>query len=222
MRSASGRYSLSYFPDIKPQIDLRVYDYDRYYIPRRLRIPLRTLAEVINIENNEVPDYLNGRIRHLTMFPGAAYHSSAQVTGLRGRVVRDGEPMRWAYVSARLPLTGNVIARTRGDDRGEFLLILPPEAAPASDLTAQLDIDVSIAGPASVPVPGSAGLPEQDPWWDLPIEELPPIGAVDEVSNGSSVPLGYVTALSTLRTIQFSVGRLLTGRDEVDFEFALP
>ncbi|MFV2033007.1 MAG: hypothetical protein ACC663_10970, partial [Gammaproteobacteria bacterium] len=117
LRDSSGRYSLVYYPGIQDQLDLRVYDYDRYYVPRRLRIPLLTLAEVLTIEADEVVDYFTGRVRTVVMFPGAAYHGHSRQTGIRGRVIRDDEPMRWVYVEA-IDLTSNqVIARTRGDDR---------------------------------------------------------------------------------------------------------
>lgn len=222
MRSSSGRYSLSYFPTIREQVDVRIHDYGRRYIPRRLRVPLRTLAEVEAIEAAESTDYLEGRMRTITLFPGAAYYHSSCATGLRGRVVRDGEPMRWAFVEARLPDGGATVARTRGDDRGEFLLLLSPDAVPGSELNPTLDIEVSIAGPAAPPVPPSPALPEQDSLWDLPLEELPPFNVADNVSNGESVPPGYVTALSTVRTVQFIVGRVLTGRDEEDFDFVMP
>lgn len=218
-RSASGRYSLSYFTGIQTHVDLRILDDARTYVPRRLRVPLRTLTEVLDDEAAEVADYLQGRVRQVTLFAGAAYPCHSTASGLYGRVLRNGEPLRWAYVSARLP-GGAPVAMARGDDRGEFLLVLPPEAAPASDLTTSLDIEISIAGPALVPV--SPALAQQDEFWDLPLEQVPPAGVVDEVSSGAAVPEGYVTALSTVRTVPFVVGRLLTGRDEPDFNFVLP
>lgn len=220
-RSASGRYSLSYFPGIQTHVDLRMLDDARTYVPRRLRVPLRTLAEVLDDEAAAVADYLQGRVRQVTLFAGAAYPCHSTASGLYGRVLRNGEPMRWAYISARLP-GGAPVAQARGDDRGEFLLVLPPEAAPASDLTTRLDIEISIAGPALAPVPVSPAVAQQDGLWDLPLEQVPAAGVVDEVSSGAAVPEGYVTALSTVRTVPFVVGRLLTGRDEPDFDFVLP
>lgn len=222
IRSTSGRYSLSYFPTIREQVTLRIYDYGRHYVPRRLRIPLHTLSEVLAMEDAENPDYIRGRVRRVALFPGAGYHPPSNITALRGRVIRDGEPMRWTYIDARLPDGGPRIARARGDDRGEFLLMLPPDAMPASDLSTTLDIDVSVAGPAVAPTPPSTEVADQDPWWDLPVEEVPPIGAVDDVSPGETVPAGYVTTPSATRTVEFVVGRVLTGRDVADFDFVVP
>lgn len=222
MRSAAGRYSLGYFPAIRDRITLRIYDRGRHYVPRRLQMPLRTLDQVLAMEEAEDPDYLSGRLRRVALFPGAGYHPPSNITALRGRVVRDGVPMRWAYVDARLPDGGPRVARARGDDRGEFLLMLPPDAMPASDLTSTLDIDLSVAGPATAPTPPSAEVADQDPWWDLPVEEVPPIGTPDDVSPGQTIPAGYATALSTVRTVPFVVGRVLTGRDVADFDFVMP
>jgi hypothetical protein len=222
MRSAAGRYSLGYVPTLRERVTLRIHDRGRHYVPRRLQVPLRTLTEVLALEAAEDPDYLHGRLRRIAMFPGAGYHPPSHITALRGRVLRDGEPMRWAYVEARLPDGGPRVARARGDDRGEFLLMLPPEAMPASELTSLLDIELSIAGPATVPTPPSAAVADQDPWWDLPVEVVPAFDDADDVSPGESVPAGYVTALSTVRTLRFELGRVLTGREVADFEFVMP
>jgi len=222
MRGASGRYSLSYHPGIREQVTLRIYDHGRHYVPRRMRLPLRTLADVLAGEASENPNYMDGRTRQISLFPGAGYDAPSNITALRGRVVRDGKPMRWAYIDAHLPGGGAPVARARGDDRGEFFLMLPPNAVPASDLPPTFDIGLSVAGPATVPVPAQPSLPEQDPWWDLPVEEVPPPGDVDNVSNGASFPAGYVTALSTVATVAFVVGRVLTGREVADFDFVMP
>ncbi len=221
-RDISGRYSLIYFPGIKDQIDLRVYDYDRNYIPRRMRIPLLTLAQVLAIEVNETSDYLGGRSRRIAMFPGAAYHAHSKATGMRGRVMRNGEPMRWAYVEASDISDNSFIARTRGDDRGEFLLLLPSLAFQASDLDDSFDVRISIAGPATAPVASTPDLPGQDRFWDLPMEIVPAIGTPDNISNGESHPSDHVTALSAVRNVNFQFGRVLNGRDVADFEFSLP
>ena len=222
LRSTAGNYSLVYYPGIQDQLDLRVYDYDRHYIPRRLRVPLLTLEQVLTIEENEDPDYFAGRQREVSMFPGAAYHGQSRQTGIRGRVLRDGEPMRWAYVEAIDLISDEVIARTRGDDRGEFLLLLPSHALQASDLSDSFDVRISIAGPAVAPVPPTPDIAAQDSFWDLPLEDVPAVGLVDNVSNGESLPSGYTTAPSAVRTVSFQIGRVLNGRDEADFEFSLP
>jgi len=181
-----------------------------------------TLQEVLSIEENEQSDYFSGRIRKVVMFPGASYQFNSMATGLRGRVLRNGEPMRWAYIEATDPVSEDLIIRTRGDDRGEFLLALPPHAARAGDLNATYDIRISIAGPSVVPVSDTPELQGLDNYWDLPIEELPPAGMPDNVASGESIPDDYVISPSAVRIVTFQVGRILTGREEADFEFSLP
>ncbi len=222
LRSSSGRYSLVYYPGIQDHVDLRIFDYGRHYVPRRLQVPLLTLEQVLTIEDNEDPDYFSGRLRNITMFPGAAYCGPSRQTGICGRVMRDGEPMRWTYVEAIDLVSDEVIARTRGDDRGEFLLLLPSHAVQASDLSDSFDVRISVAGPAVAPIPAMPDVAAQDSFWDLPQEEVPAVGLVDNVSNGESLPNGYVVALSAVRTVSFQIGRVLNGRDEADFEFSLP
>jgi hypothetical protein len=52
--------------------------------------------------------------------------------------------MRWAYIEARDIVSNSIVARARGDDRGEFLLILPSLAAQASELNSTLDVRVNL------------------------------------------------------------------------------
>ena len=181
-----------------------------------------TLADIVDIEENEVENYLEGRVRDVIMFPGAAYDCLSKVTGLRGKVERNDRPMRWAYIEARDIVSNSIVARARGDDRGEFLLILPSLAAQASELNSTLDVRVSIAGPELEAVTGSPDLMANDRYWDLPLEELPSLGEVDNVSSGESFPTGFVTALSAVRIVSFQLGRLLTGREIADFDFSFP
>ncbi|MGR9117362.1 MAG: hypothetical protein ACU85E_16525 [Gammaproteobacteria bacterium] len=223
-RHNSGRYTLLYYSGINDVTDLRLYDYGRYYVPRRLRIPLLSLEDVLNIEQNEFHDYYTGRVHRPALFPGAAYDISARATGLRGRVLRDGEPMRWAVVAARLPGSGTVVGRARGDDRGEFLLLLSPTSTPAGDLDASgtVQVEVIIAGPNVVPTPDTPELPSQDNLWDLPLEQLPAPDMPDDVSSGEVLPPGYVVSTTATRNIDFLLGRMMTGVDVADFVFTLP
>lgn len=223
-RHGSGRFSLLYYEGISSQIDIRFYDHYRYYVPRRLRVPLQSIETVLDIEANEDRDYLIGRVRRPVLFPGAAYDIGNTITGLRGRVMRDGEPMRWSIVEARLPVSDTLVGRARGDDRGEFLLLLAPTAAPEGDLDASglIEVEVAIAGPETVPTPDSPDVPAQDLYWDLPLEELPLPGDPDPISPGIDLPTGYVMAPSAERSVQFQLGRIMTGREVDDFVFTLP
>jgi hypothetical protein len=140
------------------------------------------------------------------MFPGAAYDVSVTATGVRGRVLRNNLPMRWARVEARLAGSNVIVGRAHGDDRGEFLLLIGSEAIPGAVLPTALDVDVAIFGPAAVPVPATPGLPEIDPLWDLPLESASAPGAADPVLAGETLPAGYTATVS--RTLSLALGRL--------------
>jgi hypothetical protein len=120
-------------------------------------------------------------------------------------------------VEATLPGNGARVGRAHGDDRGEFLLLLDPAAAPAVELTNPLEVRVAVSGPATAPVPATPDRPAADPLWDLPLEELPPPGSPDPVSAGDAVPAGFVTSLTATRIVDFRLGRLISGDD---FQFA--
>ncbi len=106
--------------------------------------------------------------------PPAAF--SARSTGIRARVLRDGAPLRWTRVEARLESGGFLVGRAHGDDRGEFLLVLDPRAAPAAELVDPLEVRVTVFAPAMAPAPMPATLPAEDFLWDLPLEILPAAG----------------------------------------------
>ena len=223
-RHNAGKFTLLFYNGIPAEIDLRIYDHSRHYVPRRLRVPLRTLAQVQETEAEEALDYMFGRVRRPVLFPGAAYDIGETVTGLRGRVLRDDEPMRWCAIEARLPVSRALVGRARGDDRGEFLLVITPSAAPEGDLDAsgRLEVEVSIAGPSTPPLASTADLADLDDLWDLPLEIVPPPGDTDDVSTGIALPPDYVIAPTAVRNVEFELGRMLTGRDIANFEFALP
>jgi hypothetical protein len=217
-RHPSGRYALVFRPGTGPHVDLRVYDHWRYYVPRRLRAPLLTEAEIEQPENSDHPL----RRRRLALFPGAAYDLVGKATGLRGSVTRDGETMRWAYVDAFSMDTFSLIGRARADDRGEFLLLIWPEAAPETDLSRTIPALVSISGPVEPPEPDSEDIPALDDLWDLPLEVLPGADTEDDVSSGESYPEGYAAAPASVLRVDFEIGRILTGIDVAPFDFLLP
>ena len=221
VRHPSGRYSLHYYTGVADRVDVRIYDLGRHYVPRRLRVPIVSLDDVLDREADEIGDYLAGRARFPMLFPGAAYALS-RVTGLRGRVVRDGVPERWAVLEARLPTDATtVVARARADDRGEFVLVVPPQAVPASDLSPTLDLAVSVWAPATPAVPTHPGVPTADPYWDAPLEEIVNPIATDAVSAGTQVPATFV-ASATVSNVTLRLDRLLTSREVGDLIFTPP
>ncbi|EAR22017.1 hypothetical protein [Nitrococcus mobilis] len=215
-RHDSALHVLLYHPSLADHVDLRIYDHVRRYVPRRFRLPL------LSQEVAESQPYTH-RVRRPVLFPGAAYDVSERATGLRGRVLRSDKPMRWARIEAWLPDTETLVGRAQGDDRGEFLLLLAPGAAPASEFTGRdLEVRVDVFGPETPPAPIPTDLPDQDPFWDLSLELAPTPGEDDPVSAGGSRPEGYVAAASASRIVSFRLGRLRTGIEEENFVFTLP
>lgn len=213
-RHDSCLYALLYQPGLGESVDVRIYDHRRRYVPRRIQVPLLSLA-VAEPEPPAVRPPTGHRVRRPVLFPGAAYPVGERSTGLRGRVLRGGEPMRWVRVEATLD--GVRVGRAHGDDRGEFLLLLEPAAAPRVELSDPVDVRVTVSGPAAAPVPAAPELPGGDPLWDLPLEPLPAPGDPDPVSAGDAFPASYVSTLTSTRVVPFRLGRLISGDD---FQFA--
>jgi hypothetical protein len=212
----SNLFSVRYQPGITSPIDLRAFDlpvekpkYDPKYdrrriVPRRLRIPVLSVTDVENQERIDRQEFRR-RIRRPVFFPGAAYDASVTATALRGRVVRNNKPMRWARVVARLGGPGLIIGRAHGDDRGEFLLLINSNAVTGSSLPNPLNINVSVSGPTAVPIPNPPNQEELDPLWDLPVEQLAAPGVVDPVAAGDQLPVDY--GATTTQPITFTLGR---------------
>jgi hypothetical protein len=177
-RTDACRFRLLLRPGLKPELPVRLWDDARRYVPRRLEVAMLNLA--LN------PPEERGRIVRPALFPGAAYGAPAGAVGCRGTVTRGVEPLRWARVEATVG--GVVVGRAHGDDRGEFLLLLGPEAATGPDLEFPIDATVTVFGPDPPPPPG----PESalDPLWDLPLEAVPAAGA-EAVLAGTAHPPGY-------------------------------
>lgn len=206
-RHDTNRYALLYQPRLEPgNVALRIDDPFRRAVPRRFRLPIPTVAAA-----EAAP--AGNRVRRPVLFPGAAFELSARTTGLRARVTRGGVPLRWARIEARLPISNRLVGRAHGDDRGEFLLVIEPSAAPIAELADPLQIRVTAHGPAIAPVPPAGAL--DDPLWDLPLEILPAPGAADPVSSGETFPAGYAATFTSTRIVDFRLGRLISAPDFV-------
>jgi len=214
LRHASCLHALLYYPALVDSVDIRIFEgyplfepsllespqlLPRRFVPRRFRIPLHTAATVDTFPYTD-------RVRRPFVFPAAAYDLDSCATGVRGRVLRSGKPMRWARVEAALPGGGKVVGRAHGDDRGEFLLLIGPEAIPVGDLVSPINLAVTVAGPATIPVPATPDLPSLDPLWDVPQEIPPAPGVLDKVSTGETPPANYTA--KAVRNIDFFLGEL--------------
>lgn len=210
-RHDSCVHAIVHGPATDSPIDIRIADPSRRFVPRRLRIPLPTRAQIESAELGAGPIGAAPRVRRPVLFPGAAYDVSESATGVRGRVVRADRPLRWARVEARLgagPQPGPLLGRAHGDDRGEFLLVLGENPGAVGPLVSPLSVRVTVTGPDPVPVPASPSLSREDPLWDLPLEPVPAAPAADLVAEGTQPPPAYAPGRTVSRTIDLPLGRI--------------
>lgn len=219
-RHPSGRFSLAYTAGLTDSVQIRLYDAFRKYVPRRLSVPLLTIAEILASEQSEATDYLASRVRYPVMFAGAAYPINGRATGIRGRVVNSGLPVKWTFIELVSPDDSTtVLARARGDDRGEFLLLIPPSAVPNVSLSQNVTFNLNIYARAIALEP--AADTRTDPYWDVPLEQIIDPEPDDLVSSGHSIPADYV-ASQGLITVDFNLTRMLSSREINDIVFNPP
>jgi hypothetical protein len=201
-RHESCQHALLHREGLRDPLPVRFMDPTRRFVPRRLSVPLTPAPVMIE------PGF----------FPGAAYGPGELATGIRGRVVRgppgDQAPVRWCRALARTA-GGEIVGRAHGDDRGEILLLLAPEAGTIGDLQDPLDLEVTVYARLTVPPPANPLALELDPLWDLPLE--PVSATTDDAARGLTLPAGYVATATSVRTVSFTLGRL---RSEPDFVFS--
>ena len=221
-RHPSGRYSLHYYPTASDQAQLRIYDLYRRYVPRRLLMPLVTIEEILLSEQNQIQNYLSQRIAYPLLYPGAAYPIHTRATGLRGRILQNDMPLRWAFIEARSNTDSSlVVARARGDDRGEFLLHIPPSAVPDISLSESFTFDLSIWARPQPLVPVPQDVASIDPYWDAPIEIVIDPLPDDSVSAGIAIPDDYVQS-QTIESVNFQLSRMLNSHEVNDIVFNPP
>lgn len=217
LRHGSGLFVLLHAEGLPTTLGFRLFDAGepgeppryrsdtnrRRFVPRRFRvtIPAESAADGVALER---------RARRPALFPGAAYDTSEAVTGMRGRVTSAGKPARWARVEARLPGTATRVGRAHCDDRGEFLLLVEPAAAPLADLAEPLQLDLLAYRPDPPSPMPDAEARAADELWDLPVEGLSASGAPDPVAEGAFPPAGWTAAAAPVRTT-LSYGLLRRG-----------
>jgi hypothetical protein len=201
-------------------VRLRIWDPRRRYAPRRLDLPLWTLAEVVAAEATPRTVPAASRTLRPRLFPGSAGPVPRGATVIRGRVQSGGAPVRWARVSA--VRTGDVpIGHGHADDRGEFVVVL----ADAGNLPPPAPSELSVDLVVTAPDPNTA--PQVDPadaLADLVAEALarpsnPPLPAEldNDVLRGVATPAGYVANTAALPTLTVPTGTALTLTDPITF-----
>jgi len=211
VRHDSCVFVLLYAPGVGAQVSVRLFDSPerlwrpeadrRRFVPRRLRVPV--LADSVA----DSRPYTE-RVRRPALFPGAAYDVSESVTGMRGRVLQGGQPVRWARVQALHPASGLTVGRAHCDDRGEFLLLVERVPGPLEDLSDALPLELRVWTPKPPPAPVSDETKALDPLWDLPVEQAPAPGEVDPVCAGDP-PWDSWVAAPGVTSVSFPLGRLM-------------
>ena len=201
-RRDTGRHTLLFTGELDEPVVLRLQDPYRRYVPRRISV--------------EMPNpMLGGRQIRPALYPGAAYGVPAGAVGMRGRIERDGEPMRWARVEARRAVDDLLVGRAHGDEFGEFLLLLDPAASRGADLILPLEVAVTVFGPDDAPDPDDFPDSSEDPYWDLPVESATLDADGEAVLGGLELPAGYVSRPNSSREVEFSWSGLV--REQFDF-----
>ncbi len=231
-RHDSGLYKLRYLQRHPLPADaiVRLYDERQRYVPRRLRFSIPAPEQTWDDVKPRPPRRLSP-----LLFPANAYPVSEHCMGLRGRVLRNGAAMPWAWVDAfYLIQTGTDddpqflrqgrIGRAISDRHGEFLLLLrplPEVDTGVPNLQQPVWVNVVINGPSPAPLEPANN---RDPLWAVPVETAPAFGMPDPAADDAYLPDGYQADLSAdaNRNIAFRLGGLLTGVDVPDFIFSLP
>ena len=213
-----GRFRLRATPARPGIVVVRLYDPTRRYVPRRLEVTLWPYAAlVVELPGVHVP--VASRTLPVWLAPGVAYPLPRGATAVRGRVVRDGSPARWARVVAIGP--GNaVLGRAHVDDRGEFLLLLADTNQ--NPVQSTVAVDLRVRGPADTTVPPDRN---GDLLSTLVAEPVlrpanpPAPGDLDNpLLRGVAPPPGYLANAAPDVHVTVNVGAELILRTDVPFE----
>lgn len=162
----------------------------RRHVPRRLALT--------PIQDEGIPTETAGNIRTAWAWPGASYPLASMATALRGWVRRGpdeahAQPVPWARVAVTRPGVGPPdfanelkLGFAHGDDRGEFLAVLGPNAVPGG---AELPPTIGVRIWVFLPPPDL--FDPYDPLGSLPLE-VAGTAATSDVLRGIAMPPDYV------------------------------
>jgi hypothetical protein len=162
----------------------------RRYVPRRLALT--------PVQDDGIPTDTAGNIRTTWAWPGASYPLASKATALRGWVRRGPDeanavPVPWARVAVTRPGGGPPdfanevkLGFAHGDDRGEFLAVLGPNAVPGG-----AELPPTIAVRIWVFLPPFDLFDPADPLAGLPLE-VAGTAAESDVLRGIAMPPAYV------------------------------
>ncbi len=180
----------------------------RRFVPRRLRLRPVIEAEggVPVIAGQPAPN-----ARRCALLPGAAYPLPGGVTAIRGRVMDDAtRPMPWARLRATVPAEeadpdlARPVGRAAADEKGEFVLVIGPDAVAGAALPAAARIRLWAHGPAAPPAPDP-----EDALAGLPIEDAG-TEADGPLLRGATIPAGFTRGPAT-RVVEVRLSTTLSG-----------
>lgn len=238
-RHGSGRFAQRHHAGLASPLRIRMFDgrRGRSVVPRRLALPIPAWQALIDADEVEgaPPVTVARRTFRVWLHPGAGVELAC-AAALRGRVVLDGEPLRWVRVEAferrNDGTAGLRVGRAHGDDRGEFVLVVALEPGFVGTPRDPFPILVRVYGRPPPPVPADplayladrfraapAAEPDRsvylrrytvDPFWDLPVEALavPSPGVADPVATGAQVPAGYARTAAPDTPLNLPLGRV--------------
>lgn len=183
----------------------------RQFVPRRLSLT--------PVQNNGLPVGSAENIRQAWLWPGAAYPLASNTTAIRGRIQQGPDlahatPVPWVRVVVTLlgamPINFSNEIRVgwgHGDDRGEFLVVLGPQAVPGGAILPQ-----SLALRLWVFLPSAVVLDEHDPLASLPLEYAG-TDSLNDVLRGIETPAGYTRQAPV--DVELRPGEVLAMNDAV-------
>lgn len=228
-----ARGVLRFRPDLprRPFV-LRIADPTRRYVARRFRVTLWDLAAVQRVDHGPGQVLIPAAYRLLQpwLLPGSAYPVPAGGTAIRGRVVRDGQPVRWARVRALGPGDATV-GHAHADERGEFLLVIANTGTMPPPAPSSLSVRLRVRA-LRPPPPGTPPRPfNPDRYHDLVVEDVPraqapappppptppPPDLESPLIRGEMDPIGYIPSAVDPDPIDVQIGRTLALPADIPF-----
>ncbi|WP_412543345.1 hypothetical protein R8Z50_12960 [Longispora sp. K20-0274] len=221
--AAPGRYRQRQVPGLPASVVIRIDDPTRFFAPRRFEVTLWPLADLERADATPptgpyVP--VGSRLLRPWLTPGSACALPRGSTAVRGRVVRDGSPVRWPRIVA-FGAGGARVGWAHGDDRGEFLLVVtgPGRLPPPVDDPVELEMEITAFPTGQAPARDPA-----DRLADLVVERVPrstvpptPADLDNPQLRGLARPPGHVASATGRHHLTVPVGTSLTVPDDLPF-----
>lgn len=198
-----GRFRLRATPRLPQNLTVRIVDPSRRHVARRLEITPWPYSQIsAPLPANAIA--IASRTLQVWLHPGAAYPLPSGGTTIRGRVLRQGQAVPWARLTA-VGITGASLGTAHGDDRGEFLLRLTEVAQ--NPVQSTVTVRLLVRGPTATS-PLSPVEPITRP------ANPPAAGDLDNaVLRGLAPPGGHVLSLPPSPPFTVRVGQELVVGD---------